>query len=70
MIARMFSRWIVRAALVGILVLIFGVKGWIGALIGWLIFGYLLWRAFPAVRRDLGFLFRIGKKHYSSVARF
>ena len=66
----MFSRFAVRLALGGLLVLVFGVKGWIGALIGWLIFAYLLWRAFPAIRSDFRRLFSIGKKHYSSVARF
>jgi hypothetical protein len=70
MIRRFFSRVIVRSALVGLLVSLFLVQGWFGALLGWLVTGYLLWRAFPAVRKDLRFLWRGIPSATKTMARF
>lgn len=68
---RFFSRWFVRFALVGLFVSMFVVQGWFGALVGWLVFGYLLLRALPGVRKDVRFLWGAGARRVSSgMSRF
>lgn len=68
---RFFSRWFVRFALVGLFVSLFIVQGWLGALVGWAVFAYLLFRALPGVRRDFRYLWGAGRRHVSSgMGRF
>lgn len=55
---RLFGRWFVRLALVALLVAVFAVQGWFGAVASWALFGYLLFRAFPGIRKDFRFLWR------------
>lgn len=69
---RFFSRWFVRAAVVGVFVALFIVQGWLGAVVGWLVFAYLLVRAFPSVRKDFRFLWNSAGARMKStgIARF
>lgn len=70
MIRRFFSRWFALGVLGLLLLLLFVVQGMAGALVGWLLLGYLVWRAFPAILSDLRRLWRTGKNYRSNVARF
>jgi hypothetical protein len=68
---RFLSRWFVRCALAGLFVAMFIVQGWFGALVGWLVFAYLLIRAFPGVKKDFRFLWGAGRSRISSgISRF
>lgn len=68
---RFFSRWLVRFALLGLFVALFVVQGWLGALVGWCVFAYLVVRAFPGVRKDVRFLWSAGSRRVSSgMSRF
>lgn len=69
---RFLSRWFVRGAVIGVFVSMFIVQGWLGALVGWAVFAYLLVRAFPAVRKDFRFLWNsAGSRIKSSgISRF
>lgn len=68
---RFFSRLVVRAVLAGLVLSIFVVQGWFGALLGWMVTAYLVWRAFPAVRKDFRSLWNVGSRTATArMARF
>lgn len=68
---RFFSRWLVRIALLVVVVSLFVVQGWFGALVGWAVFAYLLFRALPGVRKDFRLLWGAGARRVSSgISRF
>lgn len=70
MIGRFLSRLVVRVGLLALLGVAALSQGWLGAAAAWVIFAYLLWRAAPAVGRDLRRVWFLGKKISNSQARF
>lgn len=67
---RFFAKFIVRCALVGLLVALLIGSGWISTALGWGVCGYLLWRAFPGVKKDLRRVWRGIPVAPTGLARF
>jgi hypothetical protein len=65
-----FGRWLLRLLVPLVLVVLFIVQGVPGAILGWAVTGYLLWRAAPGVRRDLRRLWSVRSRSARSMARF
>lgn len=68
---RFFGRWAVRFTVLGLLLAVFVVQGWVGTLMGWTVFAYLFWRAFPGIRKDFRRLWRVSSPTIEKgLARF
>lgn len=68
---RLFGRLSLRLVILLVLAVVLMGHGWLPALLGWLAFGYLIWRAWPAVRSDLRFLWTLGRvRSTKTIARF
>lgn len=67
---RFFGRWALRLIVPALLFIVFVVQGMAGAIVGWAITAYLVWRAWPGVRKDLRRLWASRRRVTSSIARF
>lgn len=70
MIGRFLSRFVVRVGLLALLGLVALSQGMAGAVAGWVVCAYLVWRAAPAVGRDLRRVWFFGRNIGNSQARF
>lgn len=68
---RFIVRWIIRLAIAGLGVGVVTGHSWLSVGVGWLAFGYLFFRAWPAIRNDVRRIWHFGKgRATSGMARF
>lgn len=67
---RFFAKFVVRVALLVVVVALLAGVGWLSTALGWIAFAYLLWRAFPGVKKDCRRLWRGIPVTPTGLARF
>lgn len=67
---RFFAKFLVRAGLVAVLVALLAGVGWLSTALGWAAFAYLVFRAWPGVRKDLRRVWRGIPVAPTGLARF
>lgn len=67
---RFLAKFVVRLLVVAVIVALLAGVGWLSTALGWAAFGYLLFRAWPGVRKDLRRVWRGIPVTPTGMARF